>query len=73
MNITNKILIIIVVLLGAWVFLLQQDIKKLRCDVANGFFVERNYVYPILREQGFEPDNYAQGIENPLTTSNDCE
>jgi hypothetical protein len=46
----------------------QLDLRNLYCDLPTGIFAEREYVYPALRDLGYDPDDYGKGIDNPLTT-----
>ena len=46
----------------------QKRITELECDLVNAFFAEREYVYPAIRELGFEPNDTAKEILNPITT-----
>lgn len=48
------------------IFNLQNQIKELSCDLRYSFYAEREYTYPILREIGYNPDDYGKGINNPL-------
>ena len=42
--------------------------KELYCDLNKSIFAEREYIYPILRELGYDPHDYGKDIENPITT-----
>ena len=48
-------------------FMAKDD--QLYCDLFNSIFAEREYVYPILRELGYNPDNYGKDTKNPITTN----
>lgn len=43
------------------------DLKVLYCNLAEGFYAERQYTYPILRTID-DPDNYGKEYKNPITT-----
>lgn len=45
------------------------DVRQFKCDTVEGVFAERKYTYPILREIGYNPDDYGKDTLNPLTTS----
>ena len=45
------------------------ELRQLKCDVVDGVFAEREYTYPILRDIGYNPDDYGKGKMNPITTS----
>lgn len=62
----------------AWVLLISlvisnaltySRLRQLECDAGESVYVERDYTYPIFRSQGYDPDDYAIGVRNPLTTS----
>jgi hypothetical protein len=46
----------------------QKDTDRIRCDLANAFFAEREYVYPALRDIGYEPSDLGKNYANPVTT-----
>lgn len=48
---------------------LYRDLQQLKCDIIKGTFAERNYTYPILRDLGYNPDDYGKDVTNPITTS----
>lgn len=39
------------------------------CELIDSINAERAYVYPILRELGYNPDDYGKDIKNPITTN----
>ncbi len=61
------VLIILVIVQFYLIFSMKNELKQLRCDLGKAFFAEREYVYPILRAQGYNPDDYGKGIDNPIT------
>lgn len=68
----NIIIVIVGILITSTIYFsmkinqLRMDINELSCDLISGFNAERKYTYPILREQGYNPDNYGRGIFNPI-------
>lgn len=63
-----KILIVVVVLLLGYAIYMQLYIRQLTCDIADGFFAERRFTYPILKELGYNPDDYGKEATNPITS-----
>lgn len=62
------ILLIILIINVFYTFSLKNEIKNLECDINEGIIAEREYTYPILRELGFDPNEYGIGIKNPMTS-----
>ena len=60
-------LCIAAIALAGW-FITYNELKQLECDVARGFWAEREYTYPILRKSGEDPSDYGKGTDNPMTT-----
>lgn len=63
------VLTVTVLILGYAQYKNQQTIDQLECDLVDAFFAEREYTYPALREMGYEPNDTALNIQNPITTS----
>lgn len=60
------VLIILIIVQFYLIFSMKNELKQLRCDLGKAFYAEREYVYPILRNQGYNPDDYGKGIINPI-------
>ncbi len=70
------VLIILIIVQFYLIFSMRKEIGELRCDLGKAFYAEREYVYPILREQGYNPDEYGGGAINPIIrnyNSLDCD
>ena len=42
--------------------------KELYCDLSASVGAERHYIYPILRDLGYEPTEGGNDIKNPIAT-----
>lgn len=51
-------------------WLTNQKLATLICDIRTGFSAERQFTYPILRTIG-DPINYGKQYTNPLMTKNE--
>ncbi len=54
-----------IVILKASIEEAQYSLKKVSCDLPKAFAAERRYTYPILRDLGYNPDDYGKGYNNP--------
>ena len=50
------------------VFRLRSELRDIYCDARDSVTAERKYTYPILRSLGYQPEEFAKGVQNPLTT-----
>jgi len=66
----NLIIIVLLLVIAVLVNMVytNREVSRLRCDVARGFFAERQYIYPILKAQGSNPAEVGKGIDNPITS-----
>lgn len=68
MNNILIMLIVLVVLQFGYIIYVHLQMRSLACDLGDAFYAERRFVYPILKEQGYNPDDYGEEATNPLTT-----
>lgn len=64
-SIFSIILAVISVFIAGYTYF---DLRQTKCDISNGVYAEREYVYPILKDLGYSPDNYGKNVLNPITT-----
>ncbi len=67
-NYLTYVPLVLITILGVWQYQSQQRINELECDLISAFFAEREYTYPALRDMGYEPNQTATDIDNPITS-----